>query len=48
MGAQRVQWIAGGTALVAAVLLVLGIAVSAVSSAGSWSPDRPGRVPTAS
>ena len=37
MSAQRVQWIAGWTALVAAMLLVIGIAVLPVSCAGSWS-----------
>ena len=37
MTAQRVEWIAGWTALVAVVLLVIGMAVSLVASAGGWS-----------
>lgn len=37
MMAQRVQRIAGWTALVAVVLLVIGMVASLVSSAGSWA-----------
>ena len=37
MSARRVQWVAGWTALIAGVLLVIGMAVSSVASVGSWS-----------
>ena len=36
MSAQRVQWVAGWTALVAAALLVIGMTLSLVSSVSSW------------